>query len=105
MLNNDHESFAAAQARAAAAVSCESVVLPSGLTVLCRTMPGYSSVHAIYATGFGSVHRAFKLDGKQVTLPRRYGAFPGAQNVRDAQGRLLHLLRQDRRVGQRLYQL
>ena len=30
MLNNDHESFAAAQARAAAAVSCESVVLPSG---------------------------------------------------------------------------
>ena len=50
MLNNDHESFAAAQARAAAAVSCESVVLPSGLTVLCRTMPGYSSVHAIYAT-------------------------------------------------------
>ena len=53
MLNNDHESFAAAQARAAAAVSCESVVLPSGLTVLCRTMPGYSSVHAIYATGFG----------------------------------------------------
>ena len=69
MLNNDHESFAAAQARAAAAVSCESVVLPSGLTVLCRTMPGYSSVHAIYATGFGSVHRAFRLDGKQVTLP------------------------------------
>ena len=69
MLNNDHERFAAAQARAAAAVSCESVVLPSGLTVLCRTMPGYSSVHAIYATGFGSVHRAFKLDGKQVTLP------------------------------------
>ena len=69
MLNNDHESFAAAQARAAAAVSCESVVLPSGLTVLCRTMPGYSSVHAIYATGFGSVHRAFRLDGKQITLP------------------------------------
>ena len=69
MLNNDHKNFAAAQARAAAAVNCESVVLPSGLTVLCRTMPGYSSVHAIYATGFGSIHRAFKLDGKQVTLP------------------------------------
>ena len=34
MLNNDHENFAAAQSRAAAAVSCESVVLPSGLTVL-----------------------------------------------------------------------
>ena len=69
MLNNDHAAFEAAQSRAAAAVSCESVVLPSGLTVLCRTMPGYSSVHAIYATGFGSIHRAFKMDGKQVTLP------------------------------------
>ena len=69
MLNNDHENFAAAQSRAAAAVSCESVVLPSGLTVLCRTMPGYSSVHAIYATGFGSIHRTFKLDGKPITLP------------------------------------
>ena len=69
MLNNDHAAFEAAQSRAAAAVSCESVVLPSGLTVLCRTMPGYSSVHAIYATGFGSIHRAFKLDGRQVTLP------------------------------------
>ena len=69
MLNNDHAAFEAAQSRAAAAVSCESVVLPSGLTVLCRTMPGYSSVHAIYATGFGSIHRAFRLDGRQVTLP------------------------------------
>ena len=69
MLNNDHAAFEAARSRAAAAVSCESVVLPSGLTVLCRTMPGYSSVHAIYATGFGSIHRAFKLDGRQVTLP------------------------------------
>ncbi len=44
-------------------------MLPSGLTVLCRTMPGYSSVHAIYATGFGSVHRAFTLDGKRSQLP------------------------------------
>ena len=84
MLNNDHESFAAAQARAAAAVSCESVVLPSGLTVLCRTMPGYSSVHAIYATGFGSVHRAFRLDGKQ--LPR-FG--PGGRLMVKAQQRLI----------------
>lgn len=66
---SDNKRFAAAQARAAEAVSCETVVLPSGLTVLCRTMPGYSSVHAIYATAFGSVHRQFTLDGKPVTLP------------------------------------
>ena len=39
-------------------------------------MPGYSSVHAIYATGFRSVTRAFELDGKQVTLPAGT-AFPG----------------------------
>ena len=64
---SNNERFAAAQARAAAAVSCEKVVLPSGLTVLCRTMPGYSSVHAIYATAFGSIHRQFTLDGKPVT--------------------------------------
>lgn len=63
------EQFAATQARAAAAVSCQKAVLPSGLTVLCRTMPGYSSVHAIYATAFGSIHRQFQLDGKPVTLP------------------------------------
>ena len=66
---SNNERFAAAQARAAAAVSCEKVVLPSGLTVLCRTMPGYSSVHAIYATAFGSIHRQFTLDGKPVSLP------------------------------------
>ena len=54
MLNNDHESFAAAQARAAAAVSCETRRAAQRPAVLCRTMPGYSSVHAIYATGFGS---------------------------------------------------
>ena len=70
-MSNDamQAQFAAAQARAAAAVGCERAVLPSGLTVLCRTMPGYSSVHAIYATAFGSIHRAFVLDGKPVTLP------------------------------------
>ena len=28
--------------KAADAVNCQSVTLPSGLTVLCRTMPGYS---------------------------------------------------------------
>ena len=44
---SDFANLSAVQARAAAAVGCQSTTLPSGLTVLCRTMPGYSSVHAI----------------------------------------------------------
>ena len=54
---------------ASSAVGCQSVTLPSGLRVICRTMPGYSSVHGFYATDFGSVHRQFTLDGRTVTLP------------------------------------
>ena len=44
-------------------------VLPSGLTVLVRPMPGYSSTHVIFATKFGSIDRDFRLDGKEVHLP------------------------------------
>lgn len=55
--------------KAADAARCQSVRLPSGLTVLCRTMPGYSTVHAIYAADFGSILREFTLDGKPVRLP------------------------------------
>ena len=70
MLNEPvNTPLADVEKRAAAAVGCQRAVLPSGLTVLCRTMPGYSSVHAIYATAFGSIHREFLLDGKPVTLP------------------------------------
>lgn len=57
------------RAKAADAIRCQSAVLPSGLTVLCRTMPGYSTVHAMYATAFGSTTRSFTLDGKKVALP------------------------------------
>lgn len=57
------------RAKAADAIRCQSTVLPSGLTVLCRTMPGYSTVHAMYATAFGSTTRSFTLDGKKVELP------------------------------------
>ena len=38
-------------------------VLPSGLTVLVRPMPGYSGTHVIYATRFGSIDRDFRLNG------------------------------------------
>ena len=57
------------QRPAAAAARCEQVTLPSGLTVLCRTMPDYSTVHAAYVTAFGSIDRAFTLDGRAVTVP------------------------------------
>ena len=43
--------------------------LPSGLTVLVRPMPGYSSTHVIYATKFGSIDRDFRLGEREVHLP------------------------------------
>ena len=49
MMEHAEHSPAAIRKKAAGAVNCQSVTLPSGLTVLCRTMPGYSSVHAMYA--------------------------------------------------------
>lgn len=55
--------------KAATAAGCRRAVLPSGLTVLCRTMPDYSTVHAMYATAFGSTVRDFVLDGVPVHLP------------------------------------
>ena len=36
------------------AAACEKTVLPSGLTVLVRPMPGYGSVHAVmFCRGLG----------------------------------------------------
>ncbi|HJB67447.1 MAG TPA: insulinase family protein [Candidatus Fournierella excrementigallinarum] len=51
------------------AVGCQSAVLESGLTVLVRPMPGYSSTYAIYGTRFGSIDLDFEVDGKIVHLP------------------------------------
>ena len=51
------------------AVRCQRAVLPGGLTVLVRPMPGYSGVHAIYGTRFGSVDLDFEVEGKRVSLP------------------------------------
>ena len=50
-------------------------ILPSGLTVLVRPMPGYSGVHAMYATNFGSLNGAFELDGRTVRLPEGVAHF------------------------------
>ena len=69
MMEHAEHSPATIREKAAGAVNCQSVTLPSGLTVLCRTMPGYSSVHAMYATNFGSVVREFTLNGKRIQLP------------------------------------
>ena len=44
-------------------------VLPSGLTVLVRPMPGYSGTHVIYATRFGSIDRDFRLGERECICP------------------------------------
>ena len=72
--------------KAADAIRCQSTVLPSGLTVLCRTMPGYSTVHAIYATAFGSTTRRFTLDGKEVELPAGTAHFLEHKMFEDQEG-------------------
>lgn len=54
---------------AAAAAGFEQVTLANGLTVLVRSMPGFTGLHAVYGTNFGSIDRAFTLDGKRYALP------------------------------------
>lgn len=51
------------------AAAFESAVLENGLTVRVRTMPGFTGLHAVYGTKFGSIDRAFTLDGRRVELP------------------------------------
>lgn len=55
--------------KAAAAVGCQRILLPSGLTVICCPMPDYSTTYAMYGTSFGSVTRDFALDGQKFHLP------------------------------------
>ena len=52
-----------------AAAAFESAVLGNGLTVRVHPMPGFTGVHAVYGTKFGSIDRAFIADGKRVELP------------------------------------
>lgn len=51
------------------ALRFEEKVLPNGLTLRLLPMPDYGAVHVIYATGFGSIHRAFEQKGRRVELP------------------------------------
>ena len=61
-------------------------VLPSGLTVIVRPMPGYSGTHVIYATRFGSIDRDFRLDDKEVHLPAGVAHFLEHKMVEDQDG-------------------
>ena len=61
-------------------------VLPSGLTVLVRPMPGYSGTHVIYATRFGSIDRDFRLNGREVHLPAGVAHFLEHKMFEDQDG-------------------
>ncbi len=60
--------------------------LPSGLTVLVRPMPGYSSTHVVVATRFGSIDRDFSLDGRKVHLPAGVAHFLEHKMFEDEDG-------------------
>ena len=61
-------------------------ILPSGLTVLVRPMPGYSGTHVIYATRFGSIDRHFRLNGREVHLPAGVAHFLEHKMFEDQDG-------------------
>ena len=61
-------------------------ILPSGLTVLVRPMPGYSGTHVIYATRFGSIDRDFRLNGREVHLPAGVAHFLEHKMFEDQDG-------------------
>ena len=61
-------------------------VLPSGLTVLVRPMPGYSGTHVIYATRFGSIDRDFRLGEREVHLPAGVAHFLEHKMFEDEDG-------------------
>jgi len=60
-----NEKHTAAVQRAA----FETAVLSNGMRVLVRPMPGFSGIHAVCGTAFGSVDAAFELDGTRVEVP------------------------------------
>ncbi len=52
-----------------AAAAYQSTVLENGLTVRVHTMPGFTGVHAVYGTRFGSIDRELIRDGVRMKLP------------------------------------
>ena len=61
-------------------------VLPSGLAVLVRPMPGYSGTHVIYATRFGSIDRDFRVGEREVHLPAGVAHFLEHKMFEDEDG-------------------
>ena len=61
-------------------------VLPSGLTVIVRPMPGYSGTHVIYATRFGSIDRDFRMGEREVHLPAGVAHFLEHKMFEDEDG-------------------
>jgi predicted Zn-dependent peptidase len=51
------------------ALRFEQAEMPGGLVLRLLPMPQYGAVHAIYATRFGSINRAFEQNGSSVVLP------------------------------------
>ena len=74
------------------AVGCQSAVLDSGLTVLVRPMPGYSSTYAIYGTRFGSIDLDFEVDGKAVHLPAGTAHFLEHKMFDSEEGNVLQIM-------------
>lgn len=64
----------------------ERLVLPSGLTVIVRPMPGYSTTHAIFSTKFGSIDRWFRLGAHEVRLPAGVAHFLEHKMFEDEEG-------------------
>jgi predicted Zn-dependent peptidase len=73
-------------AAAFAAAKDEWKVLPSGLTVIVRPMPGYSSAHAVYATKFGSIDRRFRLGEETLDVPAGVAHFLEHKMFEDEDG-------------------
>ena len=70
-----------------AEASCvRKAVLDNGLTVLVREMPGFDGVHAVYSTKFGSIDRAFELDGRRWDLPAGIAHFLEHKMFEDEDG-------------------
>ena len=61
-------------------------VMPSGLTVIVRPMPGYSGTYVIYATRFGSIDRDFRMGEREVHLPAGVAHFLEHKMFEDEDG-------------------
>ncbi len=69
-----------------AAASHDTIKLENGLTVLVHEMPGFTGVHAVYATQFGSIDREFEAGGKHYVMPAGMAHFLEHKMFENEQG-------------------